>query len=143
MSCSEEQNTQPSPGGVNNRKNQAEYRRKRTHLKQKAKKKKKEELDDTFMYSLTRLYGGGPQDIEGGTYLEGDEREEFQQNLDTVMENATAITEYPYNVFYNRACGGVLTSISGSDLDHSVTLIANVAGYLTMFKDFVTLNKKI
>ena len=60
-----------------------------------------------------------------------------------VMENATAITEYLYDVFYDRACGGVLTSISGSDLDHSVTLIANVAGYLTMFKDFVTLNKKI
>ncbi len=70
---------------------------------------------------FTRLYGGGPQDIEGGTYLEGAEREEFQQNLDMVMENATVITECLYDVFYDRACGGVLTSISGSDLDHSVT----------------------
>ncbi len=64
---------------MNNRKNRAEYRRKRTHLKQIAKK---EDLD-----VFTRLNGGGPQDIEGGTYLEGAEREEFQQNLDMVMEN--------------------------------------------------------
>ncbi len=78
MSCSEEQNIQPSPGGVNNnRKKRAEYRRKRTHLKQIVKKK--EELNDAFMYSPTRLYGGGPQDIENGIYLE--ERKEFQQNL--------------------------------------------------------------
>jgi hypothetical protein len=78
LSCSEEQNTQPSSGGVNNWKNRAEYRRKRTHLKQIVKKK--EELDDTFMYSPKRLYGDGPQDKEDGTYPEGAERKEFNNN---------------------------------------------------------------
>ncbi len=81
-------------------------------------------------------------DEEEGAYLEEAERDEFHQNLESVTEHATAMVEHLCDVFYIRACGGVLTHSSGSDLNHAVTLIANVAGYVTLFKDFIRTNKK-
>jgi hypothetical protein len=44
------------------------------------------------------------------------------------------MVEHLCDVFFNRAYGGVLTHPnSGSDLNHGVTLFANVAGYVTLF----------
>jgi hypothetical protein len=82
------------------------------------------------------------EEEEEDTYLEGAEQEDFQQNINSVSENATPIIEHLYDVFYGRTCGGVLTHNSGNDTNHTVTLIANVAGYVTMFKDFLAINKK-
>jgi hypothetical protein len=91
------------------------------------------------------LRGGAPEQVdeeEEGTYLAKAERDKFHQNLESVTEHATAMVEHLCNVFYNRACGGVLTHNSGSNLNHAVTLNANVAGYVTLFKDFIRTNKK-
>jgi hypothetical protein len=63
------------------------------------------------------------EEVEG-TYLDGAEQEDFQQNINSLSENATAIIEHLYDVFYGRMCGGLLTQISGSDENHTVTLIA-------------------
>jgi hypothetical protein len=42
------------------------------------------------------LRGGAPEQVEEeeGTYREGAEQEDFQQNINTVSKNATAITEH-------------------------------------------------
>jgi hypothetical protein len=90
------------------------------------------------------LRGGAPEQAEEEeeTYLEGAEQEDFQENINSLSENATAIMEHLYDVFYGRTCGGILTEASGSDPNHIVTLVAQTAGYLNMFKDFLNVNKK-
>jgi hypothetical protein len=95
--------------------------------------------------NMPGLRGGAPEQAEEEeekTYLEGAEQEDFQENINSLSENATAIMEHLYDVFYGRTCGGILTEASGSDPNHIVTLVAQTAGYLNMFKDFLNVNKK-
>jgi hypothetical protein len=91
------------------------------------------------------LRGGAPEQAEEeeeDTYLKGAEQEDFQENINSLSENATAIMEHLYDVFYGRTCGGILTESSGSDPNHIVTLIAPVAGYLMMLQDFLNVKRK-
>ncbi len=62
-------------------------------------------------------------EICAGRHPELDRRNP-EQNINSLSENATAIIEHLYDVFYGRTCGGLLTQISGSDENHTVTLIA-------------------
>jgi len=55
------------------------------------------------------------------------DRRNPEQNINSLSENATAIIEHLYDVFYGRTCGGLLTQISGSNENHTVTLIAHVS----------------
>jgi hypothetical protein len=59
-----------------------------------------------------------------------------------VSEHGASIPDFLHDVHYNRACGRILTITSGTDPSYSLTLIADVASYFTLFKDFRTLNKR-
>jgi hypothetical protein len=91
------------------------------------------------------LRGGAPEQAEEEeekTYLEGAEQEDFQEIINSLSKHATAIMEHLYDVFHGRTCGGILAEISGNDTNNIITLIAPLAGYLTMFQDFLKFNRK-